>query len=47
MKIDVGFKRLIPPLSDEEGALLEQSLLTHGCRDALVVWKLAKRAGGK
>ena len=38
MQIDDEFKALIPPLSDEERALLEQSLLNEGCRDALVVW---------
>lgn len=39
MMIDDEFKALIPPLSDEERALLEQSLLNEGCRDSLVVWR--------
>ena len=38
MKIDVEFKSIIPELSDEEFANLENSLLAEGCRDALVVW---------
>lgn len=39
IKIDAEFKALIPALTDEERALLEQSLLNEGCRDALVVWR--------
>lgn len=39
MIIDVEFQALIPALSSEEHALLEQSLLNEGCRDALVVWR--------
>jgi hypothetical protein len=38
MQIDKEFKELIPPLSDEERANLEASILAEGCRDALVVW---------
>lgn len=39
MIIDAEFQALIPALSTEEHALLEQSLLNEGCRDALVVWR--------
>ena len=38
LKIDKEFKTLIPPLSEDEYAELEKSLLEEGCRDALVVW---------
>ena len=38
LKIDQQFKNLIPPLSDDEFSNLEQSILTEGCRDALVTW---------
>lgn len=37
--IDKEFAALIPPLSNDELGQLEQSLLTYGCRDPLVVWK--------
>lgn len=36
--IDQEFRDLIPPLSAEETANLEQSLLTEGCRDAILTW---------
>lgn len=36
--IDPEFKELIPPLTADEYARLEQSILDEGCRDALVVW---------
>lgn len=36
--IDPEFKSLIPPLAPDELAQLEASLLSEGCRDALVVW---------
>jgi hypothetical protein len=36
--IDAEFKALIPALSADEYAALESSLLSEGCRDALVVW---------
>ena len=36
--IDEEFKKLIPPLSDEEFGLLEESIVEEGCRDPLVVW---------
>ena len=38
MKIDAEFKSIIPPLTAEEYAGLEASILQEGCRDALVVW---------
>jgi len=37
--VDPKFEALIPPLTDEEVTRLERSLLTEGCRDALVVWQ--------
>ena len=36
--IDREYKELIPPLTPEERAGLETSLIAEGCRDALVVW---------
>lgn len=36
--IDAEFRALIPPLTPEEFAGLESSLIHEGCRDALVVW---------
>lgn len=36
--IEPEFKSLIPPLTTEEYAGLEKSLLEEGCRDALVLW---------
>ncbi len=38
LKIDSEFQSLIPPLTPEELAGLEDSLKSEGCRDALVVW---------
>ena len=38
IKIDPEFKNLIPPLTDEEYDGLRDSLLSEGCRDALVLW---------
>jgi len=32
------FQKLIPPLSEEEFKLLEQSILEEGCRDPLILW---------
>ncbi len=37
--IDPNFKALIPPLMNDEFAGLEASILSEGCRDALVIWK--------
>lgn len=36
--IDAEFSSLIVPLAEDERAMLEQSILAEGCRDALVVW---------
>lgn len=37
--IDPELESLIPPLSEEEQANLEDSLLNEGCREPLVVWQ--------
>lgn len=37
-RIDPEFKALIPPLSAEERAQLEENIMAEGCRDPLVVW---------
>lgn len=38
IKIDPGFKALIPPLKPEEFEQLEKNIVAEGCRDALVLW---------
>jgi len=38
IRIDQEFKSLIPPLTAEEYAGLEESIVQEGCRDALVLW---------
>ena len=38
MHIDKEFQSLIPPLTAEEYAGLEESILSEGCRDALITW---------
>lgn len=38
LTIDPEFRDLIPPLSDEEFAQLEQNILRDGCREPLVLW---------
>ena len=38
MIIDKEFAELIPPLTEEEYKGLEESILSEGCRDALVCW---------
>jgi DNA modification methylase len=38
MHIDKEFQSLIPPLTAEEYSGLEESILSEGCRDALVMW---------
>jgi len=38
-RIDPEFQAQIPPISLDEKAILEASLLADGCRDALVVWQ--------
>jgi N6-adenosine-specific RNA methylase IME4 len=39
MNIDKEFRSLIPQLTAEEYAGLEQSVIAEGCRDALITWK--------
>jgi len=36
--VDEEFKKLIPPLSDEEYSTLEECIVEEGCRDPLVLW---------
>ena len=36
--VDEGFRRLVPPLTEEERLGLEENLLRDGCLDPLVVW---------
>lgn len=36
--IDKEFQTLIPPLTEDEYHLLEESILAEGCRDALITW---------
>jgi len=38
LKIDPEFKDIIPVLSEDEYLNLEQSILSEGCRDAIVTW---------
>jgi len=38
LRIDPEFRALIPPLTDDEKRLLEQSIVAEGCRDPLVAW---------
>jgi len=38
LKIDAGFKRLIPPLSAEELKQLEDNIIHDGCREPICVW---------
>lgn len=38
MQIDPEFKTLIPPLSKDEYAILEESIKVTGIRDAVMVW---------
>ena len=38
IKIDPELKALIPPLQKDEYEKLQQSILSEGCRDALVLW---------
>lgn len=39
LTIDPEFKNLIPPLSADEYAQLEQNIIAEGCRDRLVIWE--------
>lgn len=36
--IDKEFQTLIPPLTEDEYRLLEESVIAEGCRDALITW---------
>jgi ParB-like chromosome segregation protein Spo0J len=38
LKIKASFKTIIPSLAPEEYALLEKSIVTNGCRDAILTW---------
>lgn len=38
LRVDPEFKAIIPPLSKDERAALEASILEEGVRDAIVVW---------
>lgn len=38
IRVDEGLRAYIDPLTEDEHAALERSLLTEGCRDALVLW---------
>lgn len=38
IRIDEGLRAYIDPLTEDEHAALERSLLDEGCRDALVLW---------
>lgn len=38
MIVDAEFRDLIPPLSHDEREELERSILSEGCRDAIVLW---------
>ncbi len=42
LTIDLEFQNLIPKLTKEEYELLEKSILSEGCRDALVIWTNGK-----
>jgi len=38
LKINKELKKLIPPLTDSEYKLLEESIINEGCRDKLITW---------
>lgn len=38
LQCDPEFERFVPPLTQEEFELLEQSIVTEGCRDAICIW---------
>ena len=38
LKIDKDFRDLLPPLTDEEFAMLEKSILKEGIRENLLTW---------
>lgn len=39
IRIDPGFRALVPPLSAEELEQLEENIVADGCRDPLVLWQ--------
>lgn len=39
LKVDEEFKALIPPLTDEEHRMLEESIIRDGCDTPLTVWE--------
>ena len=38
LTIDPEFRDLIPPLNDDELAMLEESIIANGCESPLIVW---------
>ena len=38
-RINPEFKALIPPLTPDEYAQLEENILAHGCRDPITLWR--------
>ena len=38
LTIDPEFRDLIPPLNEEELAMLEESIIANGCESPLIVW---------
>lgn len=40
IRVDEEFKKLIPPLSEEEYLQLEENIVAEGIRDPLVVWEV-------
>ena len=38
LTVDEEFAGLIPPLTDDEYKRLEESIITEGCREAIIVW---------
>jgi len=43
LKIKASFKTIIPSLAPEEYALLEKSIVTNGCRDAILTLEWVHR----
>lgn len=39
LQIDTEFQKLIPPLTNEEFAQLENNILNEGCRDPICMWR--------
>ena len=39
LKIDKTFREIIPPLSKDEKAILEKSIVFEGCREPIITWK--------